>query len=150
MNWELLGATLWTFLNSPTGITLLGGAILWLLNRIYAAKPMWKQFEGTICDAIRTAEKLIPDDTPNKGLAKLDAALELVLAAFESAKGRAAKPAEEAALKNAIQLKHNELDLAGALSPSPPVPAPSPAALVATGTLGPIPAYPPRTGDQPL
>lgn len=116
-------AWLWALLNTPAGITFTAGLLLYLLNRIYAAKPLWQQYEGTIVSAIRTAEKLVPDDTPNSGMAKFDAALQFVLQVFEARAGRTPTPTEEAVLKEGINLKHNELATAGALSV--PVSAPS-------------------------
>ena len=64
----------WDVMNSPAGITAMAGVFLWLLNRLYAKKPLWKRFEGSIISAVRFAEKEIPDDTPGKSLARLDAA----------------------------------------------------------------------------
>jgi len=116
---ELL-STLWTFLNSPAGIALIAGIVLWALNKVYAAKPAWAAYEGTIITAIRLAEQTIPDTAEDAGLAKLDQALKLVLKVFEEKNGRAATPQEQAALKEGIQIKHNELDVAGVLNgPAP-------------------------------
>ncbi len=36
----------WEFFNSPVGIALVAGVVLWLLNRLYAAKPGWQKYEG--------------------------------------------------------------------------------------------------------
>jgi len=109
---------LWTLINSPAGITLIASVVLYLLNRLYAAKPLWQQYEGTIVSAIRTAEKLVPDSTPNRGLAKFDAALKFVLQVFEARAGRKPTPAEEVALREGIQIKHNQLDAAGQMKVS--------------------------------
>ena len=61
----------------------------------------------------------MPDDTPNAGLAKLDAALRFVLKAYaEANKGKQppAKRVEE--IKQGIQIKHSDLDRFGGLSKS--------------------------------
>ena len=48
MDWNDIGQITWSVLNSPAVIALLAGGLLWLLNRIYAARPAWQAFEGTI------------------------------------------------------------------------------------------------------
>ena len=115
MNWQTTLEVLWQAVNSPAGIAALAGLILWALNRLYAAKPLWQQYEGVIISAVKLAEKEIPDETPNKGLARLDAALKVVLAAYEQAKGKAATDAEKAALTNGISLVHADLENKGQL-----------------------------------
>jgi len=108
-------ALVWGVLNSPAGITAVAGFILWLLNKVYAAKPAWRAYEGTIIAAVKFAEKEIPDDSPNKSLARLDAALKYVLQIYEQATGKGATPEVEAGLKEGIQIKHAELESAGTL-----------------------------------
>jgi len=115
--------TIWTLINTPAGITLIASVLLYLLNRLYAAKPLWQQYEGTIVSAIRTAEKLVPDDTPNRGLAKFDQALQFVIEVFEARNKRQPTVLEKAILKEGINLKHNELAIEGALTaPAPTLP----------------------------
>ena len=115
MNWTGMLSGLWAVVNSPAGITLLATALLWLLGRLYAAKPLWQQYEGEIISAVKWAEKEIPDGTPNAGLARLDAALKMVVAVYEQARGRVATAAEVANLKNGIQVVHSDLEAAGTL-----------------------------------
>jgi len=115
MNLENALSVLWSVVNSPAGITLLATGLLWLLARLYAAKPLWQQYEGEIISAVKWAEKEIPDGTPNAGLARLDAALKMVVAVYEQARGRVATAAEVADLKNGLQLTHAELEAAGNL-----------------------------------
>ena len=115
MNWQTILEALWTALNSPAGIAALAGLILWGLNRLYAAKPLWQQYEGVIISAVKLAEKEIPDDAPNSGLARLDHALKLVIAAYEQAKGKPATDAEKADLTNGISLVHADLENKGQL-----------------------------------
>ena len=43
MNWKDILEGIWNALNSPAGITAVAGLLLWLLNRLYAKKPAWKQ-----------------------------------------------------------------------------------------------------------
>ena len=106
---------LWTVLNSPAGIAALAGLILWALNRLYAARPEWRQYEGTIIAAIKFAEKEIPDDLPNKSLERLDTALKYVLQVYAQTNGRSATPQVEANLKEGIQVTHATLEANGNL-----------------------------------
>ena len=115
MNWTAFLQVAWDVVNSPAVIALLAGGLLWLLNRLYAARPAWQAFEGTIIAAVKWAEKEIPDDTPSTGMARLDQALKYVLATFEQVNGRRATAKEEAALKDGIQVVHNQLDAEGVL-----------------------------------
>jgi hypothetical protein len=105
----------WNVLNTPAGITVIAGIFLWLMNRLYTAKPAWMAFEGTIISAIKFAEKQISDETPNKGLARLDMALKYVINVYTKIKG---KPSDRTVtnLKEGIQIIHNELDQKGILS----------------------------------
>ena len=115
MNWERILTMMWSALNSPAGITTVAGAILWLLNRLYAARPAWAKYEGAIISGIKFAENEIPDGTPNKGLARLDAALRYVLNAYSEVNGRQAGARAIADLTEGIQITHAELEAAGAL-----------------------------------
>ena len=72
---------------------------------------------GRIITGIRLAEKKIPDDTPNAGLAKLDAALRFVLDAYAQANHGKQPPSDLVEqIKQGIQIKHLELDRWGGLS----------------------------------
>jgi hypothetical protein len=110
MDWTTILATVWAALNSPTGITAMASVLIWALNKLYATKPLWQQFEGTVIAGVKFAEKQIDDTTPNKGLARLDAALKYVLTVYESAQGRKATAAEVADLTNGIQITHAKLE----------------------------------------
>ena len=83
----------WSLVNSPAGITVLAAIALWLLNRVYSRRPAWLQYEGTIISAVKLAEQQVPDGTPNKGLARLDAALQFVLKVYEQVNRRRASAA---------------------------------------------------------
>jgi hypothetical protein len=115
MNVETILSAAWAALNSPAGIAVVAGLILWLLNRLWAARPEWQKYEGAIISAVKFAEKEIPDDVSNKGLARLDAALRYVLRAYEEATGRRATAKTTADLKEGIQLTHARLEAEGAL-----------------------------------
>ena len=115
MDWNDIGRITWNVLNSPAVIALLAGGLLWLLNRVYAARPAWQAFEGTIIAAVKLAEKEIPSDTPNKALSRLDAALNYVLKVYEEARGRPADAKTKAELREGIQIVHAELEASGVL-----------------------------------
>ena len=115
MDWTTILATLWAALNSPAGITAMAGVLLWALNKLYAAKPLWQQYEGAVIAGVRFAEKNIDNATPNAGLAKLDAALRYVLKVYEESAGRRASEKEIADLTNGIQIVHNGLEAEGVL-----------------------------------
>ena len=106
--------TVWTILNSPAVIAALAAILLWALNRLYMAKPAWQQYEGTIISAIKWAEKTISDDTPNKSLRRLDAALDYVLRVYEQTHGSVSAKVK-AELKEGIQLTHADLESQGQL-----------------------------------
>lgn len=110
MDWTNTLETLWAVLNSPAGITVMASALLWMLNKIYAAKPLWQQYEGALISAVKFAEKAIPDDTPNKSVARLDTALRYFLQVYESSQGRKATEKEISDLTNGLQIVHAKLE----------------------------------------
>ena len=115
MNFDAILETIWQALNSPVGIAAVAGLVLWLLNRLYAAKPAWQKYEGAIISGIKHAEKAIPDDAANKSLARLDAALQYVLKVYQEVNNRSASTKEIADLKDGISIVHNELEAEGTL-----------------------------------
>lgn len=106
---------IWAFLNTPAGVALVAGAVIWALNAIYAKKPAWKAYEGSIITAIKLAEQNVPDNTDNKALHKLDTALKYVLQVYAATNNKPASPAVEASLAEGIQIKHDELEAKGTL-----------------------------------
>ncbi len=115
MDFSGIWKVIWDVLNSPAVIAVLAGGLLWLLNRLYAAKPAWQPFEGTIIAAVKWAEKQIPDDTPNRAMNRLDAALRYVTQVYEQARGKAADAKVRAELREGIQIVHAELEASGNL-----------------------------------
>lgn len=106
-------AAIWSILQSPAVITLLAGGLLALLQRLYTAKPAWAKYEGAIVTGIKLAEKQIPDDTPNRALARADAALRYVITVYTQAKGRAPSAKTLASLRDGIGIVHADLETAG-------------------------------------
>ena len=115
MNAKEILETIWALINSPAGIAVIAGLVLWLLNRLYAAKPAWQKYEGAIIAGIKYAEKQVPDDSANKSLARLDAALRYVLKVYQEVNNRSASAKEVAELKDGISIVHNELEAGGTL-----------------------------------
>jgi len=78
------GKGIWTFLNSSLGVSIVVFVLSFILGKIFTAKPKWKalmlKYGPSLMQAVKTAEKNIPDDTDNKGLARLDAALGYLIA----------------------------------------------------------------------
>ena len=81
---EMVLNLFWEFLNSAVGVTIIATAGMVLLNKLFAIKPEWKKYEGSIIQAIRWAEKAtIPTGTANPHLWKFNVALQHVLKAYE-------------------------------------------------------------------
>jgi hypothetical protein len=111
----------WAFINSPLGFAVIWAAMvgffIFLASRLNPFQEAWKKYEGSIITGIKLAEKQIPDDTPNAGLAKLDAAMRFVLKAYaeaNSGKQPSARLVEQ--IRQGIQIKHADLDRFGGLS----------------------------------
>ena len=117
MDVEGILKAVWEVLNSPAVIAALAALVLYALNRLYAREPLWQRYEGVIVKAIRFAERQIPDSTPNKSLARLDAALKYVLAVFEEVEQRRARSYEVRELREGIQIQHARLEQTGKLAP---------------------------------
>ncbi len=105
----------WSFLNSAVGIMLVVGATGWLLKKLYDKKPDWKKYEGAIIEAVKYAEREIPDETPNKSMGRLNAALQYVLKIHGEVNGQKATEAEVAEIKEGIRIVHAELEANGNL-----------------------------------
>lgn len=75
----------------------------------------WKQWEGAIIQAIKVAEKTVPDDASNTGLKRFDVALKSVLDAYENAQGVPADAAMLEQFRQAISIVHARLERDGNL-----------------------------------
>ena len=114
MNWEAIWDIVWQALNSAPGVMLMGGLLGWLFVRLYSAKPSWEAYEGTIISAIRHAEKAIPDDAQNKGVARLDEALRYVLRVYaETHRGQEPSDSLALSLREGVQIMHDRLEARG-------------------------------------
>jgi len=122
MDTTVILETLSSFFNSGIGFVVVWAALVglffWLASKFNPFQEKWKEWEGSIITGIKLAEKEIPDDTPNAGLAKLDAALRFVLKAYADANnGKQPSDALVEQIKQGIQIKHADLDRYGGLTP---------------------------------
>lgn len=103
--------------NSPIVLTALGSIVAWAIARMFAARPAWEKYEGTIIAAIRWAEKKIPDSATNRSALRLDAALRYVIEVYEASGRRRCSRSMEQSLREGIQICHDRMEREGALDP---------------------------------
>ena len=116
MNWEGILSGIWTLLNSVPGIMLAAGLMGWLLMRLFSIRPAWEAYEGTIISAIKYAEQAIPDDSANKSVARLNAALQYVLKVYaETHRGQQPSASLTNDMREGIQIVHDRLETRGTL-----------------------------------
>jgi hypothetical protein len=100
---------IWAFANSAVGVTLISGALFWILGRIFTASPKAEQlvntYKGLFFDAVRHAEKTIPDGSPNTSASRADAALKFILQ-LEPALAKK----KEADVRAALNIAHSALE----------------------------------------
>ena len=101
-------ALLWAFLNSQVGVIVVATVAGSILGVIFKKQPSWQvlydQHKGLIFDAVRHAEKAIPDGTANPGAQKADAALKFLLQFDPALAGK-----KELDIRKAITAAHDEL-----------------------------------------
>jgi type II secretory pathway component PulL len=103
---------IWTVLNSPAAITAIAGVLIFALNKVYAKKPIWRQYEGLFTQAVKMAEKAVPDDSKNKSVRRLDAALKYVNKVLAEYKIKTS----DADVINGIEIIHAEQEQSGKLT----------------------------------
>ena len=112
-------AMVWAFLNSAFGLGMVITAVVWIGAKIYASRPSWRKYEGAIIEAIKFAEREILDDTPNKSLCRINAALQYVLKIYREVNNRSATDQEVTEIKEGIRIVHAELEANGNLTKPP-------------------------------
>jgi len=110
MDFNAIGELLWKLLNSPAVIAALGVGLVWLLARLFTAKPEWKKYEGTIIAAVKFAEKTIPDNVSNTAVKRLEAALKYVIKVYEETQGKTPPADVLASLTEGVQITHAALE----------------------------------------
>lgn len=103
------------YLSTPAVITAIAAAAVYLVAKLFTAKPAWKQFEGLMITAIKIAEKAIPEGTSNKSLARADFAMQEFIRQYESTYAWAPSTALRQAVKANLPLVHNMLEETGTL-----------------------------------
>jgi hypothetical protein len=106
-------------LSTDAAITLIAGLFVTYLVRFLAAKEAgekFKKYEGYAITAIKAAEKAIPDETPNKGLNRLDFAMRMFLGKYEQATGVKASETEVSKIEAWIAQIHSVVEASGVLN----------------------------------
>jgi hypothetical protein len=98
------------FLNSEVGKVVVAAILALILGKVFTAKPKWKKYyekyRPILMQAVKFAEKQVPDDTENKPKAKLDAALKYVLDLDKKLEAK-----DKEAMKAAITAVHAEAEV---------------------------------------
>lgn len=107
------------FLQSPLGITIIAMIFLAVAFVVRLWRPGWyraaARHKGLIINAVKMAEKTIPNDTRNAGLRKADVALNVFLRGYEEAFGRSPSSKLVKRVREAMPVVHAELEARGAL-----------------------------------
>lgn len=104
-----IGTLIWAFANSPVGVSIISGVVLFILAHVWKAKPAWEKvydaYKGLFFDAVRTAEASIPDDVEGTAGKKADAALQLILKLEHPIRNKSKKD-----LRLALDKAHTEIE----------------------------------------
>lgn len=111
--WNLI----WAFLNSPVGMTLVVSGVGAIAAKIYLSKPLWQKYEGVLISAVKMAEKAVPDDSENAGIARLDKALQYTIDVLEGM-GKKVTKKEESQIEVGLSIVHDMVEAQGTLSPA--------------------------------
>ena len=111
-----------SFLNTDAGVGLIHAigvfAAGWVISKVIAKKPEWEKYRGTLAWAVKQAEEMIPDDTPNKNYARFDTALKIAVDALEGRKVNVSQALIDSFRAYGIDAVHKELEERGKL-PAP-------------------------------
>jgi hypothetical protein len=103
-----LAGSVWLFLNSPIGLSVVAFILTFITGKIFTAKPKWKQYVlkygPEIMRAVKIAEKKVSDGS------KIDEALKYLIELEPKLKG-----ATEADLKQALTAVHTSAEANGNL-----------------------------------
>lgn len=92
-------------------LAVIGIAVKWLAAWFLSATGLkWKKYEGWAVTAVKAAEKAIPDNVANKGLARFDKAMRLFLEKYTATTGVAPSDADLAGIENLINIVHERLE----------------------------------------
>lgn len=107
--------TILNTLNQPIVVTFIFSGFAWLIAKLFTEKPEWVKYEGFMISAVKYAEKQIPDETINAGLARADAALKAFIAAYERQYKTTPTDKLVDAVKLNLPLIHQMLESEGAI-----------------------------------
>lgn len=102
--------TIITFMNTPIGYAIAGFIILFVINKIFSAKPRWAKYEGYMISAVKFAEKAIGDKTENAGLARADSALKYFIKSYTEAKGKKPSTKLIEKVQEGLPIVHDKLE----------------------------------------
>lgn len=105
-------------LSTDAVIAMIIGVFVTYIVKWLATKDgeKFKAYEGYAITAVKAAEKAIPDNAENKGLNRLNFALQVFLSRYEKATGTTAKPQDIAKIEAWISEIHSALEGAGILT----------------------------------
>lgn len=97
-------------LNSPVVVTFLVATLVALFKKWVDMRPNVDKYRGMMISFVKNAEKMVPEDTENRGLVKLNIVLTTLGEVFEKIEGKKLTEKELAEFENEISLIHNELE----------------------------------------
>ena len=110
MNWTAIGKLVWEAANSPAGIAFIASVVLYLVNKLYAAKPAWQKYQGLLIAGVKHAEKAIDDKTENKGLRRFDEALKFIIKVLTKSEGKLPSKKLVESIKDGISIVHDKVE----------------------------------------
>jgi hypothetical protein len=108
-------AILITLLDQPAVVTAIAGLAVWLVGKLFTARPAWLKYEGLMLAAVKWAEKIIPDDAANKSIRRADAALNQFILLYERNHGASPAPSLVIAVRDALPIVHDHAESEGTL-----------------------------------
>lgn len=112
---------IWTFLNSGIGLTIIGTIVAFALGRLFLSTPEVEKWKGIIIEAVKAAEKIIPDNTVNAGARRLDEAMKYFIKVYEEQALKSPASTLLDAVRLAIPEIHADLEAMGNLDSKPPM-----------------------------
>jgi hypothetical protein len=96
-------------------ITAIAGIASFAIARLFTAKPAWKKYEGLLITAVKAAEKIIPDDSPNTSIARANEALRVFADRYTMAYGKLPTDAIVTVARLALPIVHDQIEAEGTL-----------------------------------
>jgi hypothetical protein len=110
--------TILQILNMPVVVALIVALVLFSLNIVFDKRPSWRKkwndYLPAFGQAVRHAEKAIPDNHPNKAILRADEALKYLIRLLDELGARVAAT-DTSDLRMGLSATHAELDTMGIL-----------------------------------